>query len=600
MLWSLVAVLLALCGGASLRDPSPLEGGGHLPAGGVVCPDTWFVPSGPNGSCQCGHTFNGKVSCDEDTKEVRVLDCFCMTFDSTYNRTVLGECLFNCINVSKSYYDFIYHPVPRNLGRGDDNNSVCGYLNRQGRLCGECVDSHYLAAYSYTFDCIPCSKSQWLEYIVVAYAPLSVFIIFILVFRVNVVSPKLYGVISMLQTLASPLNIRVMEQAAKHDIVYKLVEAFLAMLSIWNLDFFRNIIQGVCLELNSLQILALDYLIAIYPMIVTVIAFLVLELHNRGFGPVLFVCRPFHRAFANFRRGWNLHTSLIDAFITFFVLSTTKLLHVSVSLLLSVTLHDAEANTFHHYWLEDASIQFFGPLHRPYAILALCVITSLIVLPVSLLVGYQFSCCQTCLRKTRLKGRVLEDFMHSFNQYYKDGSGGTRDCRWFAAFYILTRLGIYLLLFFPLSAIFYNLALVYVLVCAIVVLLIEPYRDQYQFHNHLEPCVFLSLAFIMAGVSGVNIGNLESRDYVPGMFMFTALVAMVPMVYLSIVTVRWVLQRNPCGFRVARRTEDPDLPHRLLHSGSSSWHSESYSSSHDSRSQYGSYGDDSASLSRPY
>ena len=31
----------------------------------ATCPDTWFVPTN-SGECQCGHTFHGVVSCDED------------------------------------------------------------------------------------------------------------------------------------------------------------------------------------------------------------------------------------------------------------------------------------------------------------------------------------------------------------------------------------------------------------------------------------------------------------------------------------------------------------------------------------------------------
>ena len=77
------------------------------------------------------------VSCDEGTKEVRVLDCYCITFDSTSNKTVVGECFVNCVNVSKSYYDYMYHRVPRDLVGGDDNNSVCGYLHRTGTLCAD-------------------------------------------------------------------------------------------------------------------------------------------------------------------------------------------------------------------------------------------------------------------------------------------------------------------------------------------------------------------------------------------------------------------------------------------------------------------------------
>ena len=113
---------------------------------------------------------------------------------------------------------------------GDDDN------NSKGTLC---TTIYYCAAYSYTFHCIYCEESQWLLDIVVAYVPLTFFII---VFRVSVVSPNLYGMISMLQTLASPLNVRVVQEAATHvGSVYLLADVFLAAMSIWNLDFFRQI-----------------------------------------------------------------------------------------------------------------------------------------------------------------------------------------------------------------------------------------------------------------------------------------------------------------------------------------------------------------------
>ena len=246
---------LSLCKGTSAIE-TPLEQGIELPGGDKTCRDTWFVPRGPNGDCECGYSFNGVVSCDEGTKEVRVLDCYCITFDSTSNKTVVGECFVNCANVSKSYYDYMYHPVPRDLVGGDDDNSVCGYLHRTGTLGGQCVHNYYRAAYSYTFHCIYCEESQWLLYIVVAYVPLTVFIIFTLVFRVSVVSPKLYGTISMLQTLASPLNIRVLQEAATHvGSVHLVTQGFLAAMSIWNLDFFRNVMpDNVCLCINFLQL----------------------------------------------------------------------------------------------------------------------------------------------------------------------------------------------------------------------------------------------------------------------------------------------------------------------------------------------------------
>ena len=570
MIW-LIIVTLALCScffeQVSVVDSLSAEQRVQLPANHEECPDTWFVQSGSDGECKCGHKFDGVVSCDEETREVRVLHCYCITYDSTTNKTVLGECLYNCLNVSSSYYDYMYHPVPRDLVRGDDNNSVCGYLHRNGTLCGQCVEGYYRAAYSYTFDCIKCESSQLLLYIVVAYGPLTIFIIFIFVFRVSVASPKLYGMISILQTLASPLNLRIVQEAAKHEKnVYVMVEIFLAALSIWNLDFFRNILPGVCLRINVLVLLALDYLIAVYPMVVTVIAFFILQMYYHGFGPVQLMCRPFQRVFANFRQSWNLHTTLIDAFVTFFILSTTKILHVSMSVLMSVRLHDPQGNKLDLVWYEDASVKFFDPYHRRYGLVAIIAITVLIIMPIALLMSYQFTFCQVCLTKTRIKGRVLEDFIYSFNQYYKDGSGGTMDCRWFAAFPIIARLGMYLLLLYPPTGLFYNQFQLYVLILPIIIIVLQPYKHEYFYQNHLEPCVYLVQAFIISGMTGVNISNLNDRLFVKSMFMYTTVVVFVPIVYLSAVTVCWVWKRTSFNFRLTNKSLSLDLPDRLIHS----------------------------------
>ena len=180
--------------------------------------------------------------------------------------------------------------------------------------------------------------------------------------------------------------------------------------------------------MSSLNVLALDYLIALYPMTVTVVVFVILELHNHGFKPVMVICRPFQRVFARFRKDRNLRTSLIDAFVTFFVLSTTKLLFVSLNFLVYSNLYTPHGEIVGTRLYEDASIEYFGPHHTLFGLLALMVIFLLIFLPVCLLVFYEFRCCQRCLIKTRLKSHVIMDLMHS-NQYYKDGSDGSVDCR---------------------------------------------------------------------------------------------------------------------------------------------------------------------------
>ena len=76
---------------------------------------------------------------------------------------------------------------------------------------------------------------------------------------------------------------------------------------IWNLDFFRYFIPPVCIisDLSILDTLSLEYIVAIYPLLLTVVIYLCIEMHDNGFKIVIFVWRPFHVCFSRFRRRWD-------------------------------------------------------------------------------------------------------------------------------------------------------------------------------------------------------------------------------------------------------------------------------------------------------
>ena len=65
--------------------------------------------------------------------------------------------------------------------------------------------------------------------------------------------------------------------------------------------------------------------------------------------------------------------------------------------------------------------------------------------------------------------------MYAFHQYYKDGSNGSMDCQWFAAFYVLMKLGFSVLIAMTVGAFFYNLAVIFTTVCVAVVIVVQPY-----------------------------------------------------------------------------------------------------------------------------
>ena len=43
--------------------------------------NVWFVWDHKTNSCNCGDDLNGIVNCDTATKQVSVLDCYCLTIN---------------------------------------------------------------------------------------------------------------------------------------------------------------------------------------------------------------------------------------------------------------------------------------------------------------------------------------------------------------------------------------------------------------------------------------------------------------------------------------------------------------------------------------
>ena len=123
-----------------------------------------------------------------------------------------------------------------------------------------------LSTLIYSLACVECKdyKYNWLKYIAVAFLPLTVFYIIVILFRISAASGALNGYVLMCQLITTPVYVRLFSrfgstlQLGFHS----------AWLGVWNLDFFRGIYPPFCLhpKLSMLQILMLDYVIGLYPL----------------------------------------------------------------------------------------------------------------------------------------------------------------------------------------------------------------------------------------------------------------------------------------------------------------------------------------------
>ena len=116
---------------------------------------------------------------------------------------------------------------------------------------------------------------------------------------------------------------------------YVALQVLLVLCGIWSLDFFRFVIPPFCVSSNikTVHALALEYLVAFYPIFLILLTYVCIKLHDNNFRPVVWLWKPFHRHFAHFRRRWDSKASIVNAFTTFLLLSFSKILFVSFTLL---------------------------------------------------------------------------------------------------------------------------------------------------------------------------------------------------------------------------------------------------------------------------
>ena len=204
--------------------------------------------------------------------------------------------------------------------------------------------------------------------------------------------------------------------------------------------FFRTLLPHICVSIDTLQALALDYAVAFYPLILLVVMYILIQVHICNFRVINFMFRPFHRCANCLRTQLNVGTSIVDAFATFLLLSYMKLLSVSFDLLIPTHVYNINGSSLGVYLYYDGTIEYFGEEHLPYGVLAVFVFLVFVLFPLLLLLLYPMRCFQRCLSCCGVRWHGLPIFIDAFQGCYKDGTNETQDCRYFAAAFLFVRI----------------------------------------------------------------------------------------------------------------------------------------------------------------
>ena len=494
---------------------------------------TWLYPSG-DGHCLCGSSLGTVVVCNNETQEVGVLVQYCLTSNGDANSTsVVGRSLV--VTAHGDRLLSVADKVQGNISAQDQQ--TCGYLNRQGRLCGKCKPNHYVSAYSYDIKCYPCTSRLWwnlLKYICIAYLPLTVFLCVVVVFRIGVTSPSMQVPVIFCQLFSQPFVLRLLIQLIRDLNYLCYMEFFLILYGIWNLDFFHLVILPICLPLNTMQMIALDYLVAVYPLFLLACFYVLLTAHDRGCRLVVRLWRPFLWCTARLRQRCNVRCSIIDAFVTFLLLSYMKLLSTSFDLLVPTSIYNVHGQLVGHFLLYDATIEYMSPQHNFYASLAIIVLLVGILFPVVLLLLYPMQWFQKCLNKCHLNSPGLQIFMQCFQGYYRDRTDGGGECRYFAAVYPAFRIITYFMYGAILGNMFYVAFILLCSIVAVMIVIIHPYKKPYEFYNKLDIVMMLSLiVFILGFVLFLLAFDIRQISPVSGLF-FSSVLSLTPLLYFIV------------------------------------------------------------------
>ena len=168
-----------------------------------------------------------------------------------------------------------------------------------------------------------------------------------------------------------------------------------------------------------------------------------------------------------------------------------KILDTSFAFLFPVNVYNIHGRS-KPYLFYDGTVEYFGPEHLPFAILAIAVVLIFNIFPLLLLVLYPCQCFQRCLNHSL--SQVLHTFMDVFQGSYKDGSNDTCDCRWFTALYLLLR--ITALMAYAINTEFVS--------CIGILILLVPVFLTATFHPHKSPIHNITDTFLLLILTSIS------------------------------------------------------------------------------------------------
>ena len=305
------------------------------------CP-TWYRNT--SGHCECGVELSGLIICHENENTVDVSMRLCITYDYSTESVLAGLCPYG---YSSNMTNRMYSSLPTDPTQL--NETICGPYNREGLLCGYCIEGFGPAVYSTDLSCANCTDISTgiaiMCYLLLQFLTVTVFFLLIAIFHFNITSGPMLGYVMFCQAYSFTVQWDMfLTNSVLSHLPLPLATAgrvSMPLADVWNLHFFRSVLPPFCLSdrMTGIHVHMLNFLTAVYPVLLMVTAYIAIELHARNCRCIHFVWKPFGICLSKFQNSWSAGDSVIHTFATFIMLSSYTVTYDTLSIIASVSIH---------------------------------------------------------------------------------------------------------------------------------------------------------------------------------------------------------------------------------------------------------------------
>ena len=397
------------------------------------------------------------ITCTSD--EAKLASGYCATYSESTRSLSVAICPYFqplAKGFHKTEHGKIIINLPRNLS--ELNDYMCGPLNRKGLVCSECADGFGLSLTSFGYKCVNCTGAWYgvPVLLLLEFAPVTVFYLVILALQISLTSLPcfiLYAQLVVVAFYVSVFNDNSLREAIYTERGHLRLDMLIihVLYGVFNLDFFQFLKPSMCInsQLKSIHIAFLGYISVLYPIMLIILTWILIELHGRNFRPLVWLWRPFHRCFVRLRRGWDTKSDIIDVFATFFLLSYSRCAYQTMLLLSNQDIRSYSEGGGGYYRVDhravvDLRIRFGSREHFFYIIPAVIIFIAYNILPPLLLILHPFKTFRSCLSKCHLDFIAVNIFVEKLNCCYRNGLDGGRDMRSFCGLYFFLRMAVFI------------------------------------------------------------------------------------------------------------------------------------------------------------